>query len=132
MADLKPLTPQQSKVIDFLFSEEARQLHPRDRFRAAMRTAGFSDNYQSKELRAAIKDHLADATRNYLAEHGPNAAMAIVDVMAEPNEGARDILNAAKEILDRGVGVVKTDKMEVDMPKHGIFILPSKRDDEDE
>ena len=132
MTELKPLTPQQEIVIEALFSGELSSFHPKDRFRAAMRKAGFSDNYLSRDLRRIIKDHLAEATREFLAEHGPNAAMTMVNVMAEPSEGARDMLNAAKEILDRGVGVVKTDKLEIDTPKHGIFILPAKKDEEDE
>ena len=44
---------------------------------------------------------------------------------------SREKMAAAREILDRGVGVVKTDRLEVEGVKAGIVFLPPKDPEQD-
>jgi hypothetical protein len=51
--------------------------------------------------------------------------------MIDPTElGLRDKLNAAKDLLDR-VGIVKTEKIQVES-SNGLMILPPKEKEQDE
>jgi len=91
----------------------------------AKKLAGYSDNYPTKELMSALKEHIIEATQLYIAMHAPKAAMAVVGGIADPTELAlKEKLNAAKDLLDRA-GLVKTDKVQIETPS-GIMILPAK------
>ena len=57
--------------------------------------------------------------------------MSLVGGMIDPTElGLRDKLNAAKDLLDR-VGLVKTEKVQVES-SNGLMILPPKEKEQDE
>ena len=66
-----------------------------------------------------------------MARNAPRAAMSIVSGMVQPTElGMKDKLTAAKDLLDR-VGLVKTEKLQVEA-SNGLMILPPKDIDERE
>lgn len=66
-----------------------------------------------------------ERTQLYMARNAPRAAMSLVAGMIDPTElGLRDKLNAAKDLLDR-VGLVKTEKVQVEAT-NGLMILPPK------
>ena len=57
--------------------------------------------------------------------------MSLVSGMVDPTElGLRDKLSAAKDLLDR-VGLVKTEKVQVETT-NGLMILPPKEKDTEE
>ena len=61
----------------------------------------------------------------YMARNAPKAAMAMTHALYDPTElGIRDKMSAAKELLDR-VGLVKTEKMQVEA-SGGVMLMPPK------
>lgn len=122
----KELSEQQKTFLAALFSEECA-----GNFREAMRVAGYSDGYKITQLSKILQDEIADAAKNFLRLNGVRAAWTMAEVMeGEGGKAARDRLSAAKEILDRGVGVTKVEKVEIEA-KQGLIILPAKDQDQD-
>ena len=67
----------------------------------------------------------------YMAQNAPKAAMAMTGALYDPTElGIRDKMSAAKELLDR-VGLVKTEKMQVEA-SGGVMLMPPKAPVEEE
>lgn len=121
----KQLTEKQAKFLEVLF-EEARGSAVR-----AKELAGYSDNTPTSEVVSSLKEEIMDRTQLYMARNAPLAAMSIVDGMIDPTElGLRDKLNAAKDLLDR-VGLVKTEKVQVEAT-NGLMILPPKAKETEE
>jgi len=122
MNDKKPLTTRQEQLINSLMNEAEGDI------RTAMTIAGYSENTSIKEAVAPIKEHIIDAAQMMVAMNAPKAATGLVSIISDPNIlGARNLVSAAKEILDRA-GVVKTEQVEVKGPEGGIFILPPKQE----
>ena len=97
-------------------------------FRAARRLAGYSEHTTVKEAITPIRDHIVDAAQTMMAMNAPKAAGSLAGVFYDPSAlGARNIVAAAKEVLDRA-GVVKREQLEVKGPEGGIFILPPKQE----
>ena len=124
MTEKKPLTERQEALISALMGEANGD------FREAMRTAGYSEHTTVKEAITPIRDHIVDAAQMMMAMNAPKAAASLAGVFVDPSAlGARNIVAAAKEVLDRA-GVVKREQLEVKGPEGGIFILPPKQDAE--
>jgi hypothetical protein len=120
----KKLTERQEALVDALMGEANGD------FRTAMRIAGYSDNTSIKEAVAPIREHIVDAAQTMMAINAPKAAASLAGVFHDPSAlGARNIVAAAKEVLDRS-GVVKKEQIEVKGPEGGIFILPPKNETE--
>ena len=121
---MKKLTEKQQKFIDVLF-EEAKG-NPVE----AKRLAGYSDNYPTSAVVESVKDEIIEHTKLFLSGKGAKAAIKIVGIIDDPTSlGAKEALAAARDVLDR-IGVVKTEK--IDLGANGIFILPSKKEEEDD
>lgn len=119
----RQLTEQQNLFLEYLFSEAAGDAL------AAKRLAGYSDKYPTSAVVESVKEEILERTKLFLAQNAAKAARKIVNVMDNPSElGAKEILAAAKDVLDR-IGVVKTEK--VDLGVNGIFILPAKKAEDD-
>lgn len=119
------LTEKQQKFLDVLFDEAGGDVV------RAKELAGYSPNNSTTEIIKAIKEEVVEATQLYMARNAPRAAMSIVSGMIEPTElGMKDKLTAAKDLLDR-VGLVKTEKLQVEA-SNGLMILPPKDIDERE
>ena len=124
MTEKKPLTERQEALISALMGEANGD------FRAAMRIAGYSEHTTVKEAITPIRDHIVDAAQMMMAMNAPKAAASLAGVFVDPSAlGVRNIVAAAKEVLDRA-GVVKREQLEVKGPEGGIFILPPKQDAE--
>lgn len=116
---MKTLTEKQQRFLDVLFDEAGGDVV------RAKELAGYSPNNSTTEIIKAIKEEVVEATQLYMARNAPRAAMSIVSGMVEPTElGMKDKLTAAKDLLDR-VGLVKTEKLQVEA-SNGLMILPPK------
>jgi hypothetical protein len=116
------LTERQQKFLDVLFDEAGG-----DVVRAKI-LAGYSENVSTTEIIKGIKEEIMERTQLYMARNAPRAAMSLVSGMVDPTElGLREKLSAAKDLLDR-VGLVKTEKVQVEA-SNGLMILPPKDKD---
>ena len=115
----KTLTEKQQTFLNVLFDQAAGDVVQ------AKKIAGYSDATSTTEVIRALKDQIAESTKEYLARVAPRAAFSMAHALNDPTElGIRDKMAAAKDLLDR-TGYSKTEKMEVTSPT-GLFILPPK------
>jgi hypothetical protein len=115
----RELTEKQSKFLEVLFEQAHGDVV------RAKELAGYSENSPTSEIIKGLKDEIMERTQLYMARNAPRAAMSIVSGMVDPTElGLRDKLSAAKDLLDR-VGLVKTEKVQVEAT-NGLMILPPK------
>jgi hypothetical protein len=120
----KKLSERQEKFIEALLGEAKGNV------RQAMRIAGYSDTTAIREAMAPVAEEVAEAAQMLLALNAPKAALGMVGVLDDPSSlGARNVVAAAKELLDRA-GVVKKEKVEVSGPAGSMFILPPKQSSE--
>jgi hypothetical protein len=123
MKEKRQLTEQQQRFLDVLFREAGG-----DPLKAK-RLAGYADAVSTPTVLRSLKEEVLDLTQLYLALNAPKAAFAIISGIDDPTElGIKEKLNAAKDLLDR-VGVVKTEKVQVEAGP-GLMILPPKKVDE--
>jgi hypothetical protein len=115
----RQLTERQQKFLDVLFDEASGDMV------AAKKLAGYADTSSTNEIVKGIKEEILEATQMYMARNAPKAAMAMTGALYDPTElGIRDKMSAAKELLDR-VGLVKTEKMQVET-SGGVMLMPPK------
>jgi hypothetical protein len=115
----RQLTERQQKFLDVLFDEASGDMV------AAKKLAGYADTSSTNEIVKGIKEEILEATQMYMARNAPKAAMAMTGALYDPTElGIRDKMSAAKELLDR-VGLVKTEKMQVEA-SGGVMLMPPK------
>jgi hypothetical protein len=120
----KKLSERQEKFIEALLGEAKGNV------RQAMRIAGYSDTTAIREAMAPVAEEVAEAAQMLLALNAPKAALGMVGVLDDPSSlGARNVVAAAKELLDRA-GVVKKEKVEVSGPAGSMFILPPNQSPE--
>ena len=118
---MRKLTDKQQKFLDVLFDEAGGSVVE------AKRLAGYSENNSTTEIVKALKEEIVEITQLYMARNAPRAAMSLVDGMVEPTQlGLREKIIASKDLLDR-VGLVKTEKLQVEA-HNGLMILPPKDD----
>ena len=121
----RKLTEKQQKFLDVLFEEANGSLVE------AKRLAGYSDNQYTGEIVAALKEEILDRTNMYLAQSAPRAAMAMVGALSDPTElGIKEKMQAAKEVMDR-VGIIKSEKLQVETTG-GVMVLPPKKTEDDD
>jgi hypothetical protein len=95
--------------------------------RTAMTMAGYSTNTKISEVVNPLKDLIVDRTTTLLAMNAAKATHGVLDILQKPSTpGARNVLQAAKEVLDRS-GIVKKEQVEVSTPAGGMFVLPPKK-----
>lgn len=124
MAEKKQLTERQNALIDAMMGEAQGDI------RTAMRMAGYSDHTTIQEAIRPIQAEVVEAASMMIAMNSPKAAGKMVGVLDDPDAlGAKNILVAAKEVLDRA-GIVKTEKHEVETTGASMFILPPKNVDD--
>tara|TARA_Y100000401_G_C8205231_1_gene165639 strand:+ start:69 stop:443 length:375 start_codon:yes stop_codon:yes gene_type:complete len=121
----RELTGKQQVFLDVLFDEAGGNMA------TAKKLAGYSDTSSTTEIVKGLKEEILEATQMYMARNAPKAAMAMTGALYDPTElGIRDKMVAAKELLDR-VGLVKTEKMQVEA-SGGVMLMPPKAVVEDE
>jgi hypothetical protein len=114
------LTEKEEHFLSILFGEHAGD------FSSALTASGINESPMS--IRRRLKKEIQDATEDYLASATAKAAISLVGVLYDPAApGAKSLISAAKEIMDRG-GV--TVKQEPTVTEHNIFILPAKEPDQ--
>lgn len=121
----RKLTEKQQKFLDVLFEEARGSLVE------ARKLAGYSETQATSEIVTSLKDEILERTNLYLAQNAPRAAMSMVGAMIDPTElGIKEKMQAAKEVMDR-VGIVKSEKLQVEA-SGGVMILPPKKSEEDD
>jgi len=121
----RQLTGKQQVFLDVLFDEAGGNMA------TAKKLAGYSETSSTTEIVKGLKEEILEATQMYMARNAPKAAMAMTGALYDPTElGVRDKMVAAKELLDR-VGLVKTEKMQVEA-SGGVMLMPPKAAVEDD
>ena len=104
----RQLTEKQQKLLNVLFDEAGGNVT------IAKKIAGYADTSSTADIVKGLK-----------------AAMSMTGALLEPTElGIKEKMTAAKEILDR-VGLVKTEKMQVEATG-GVMLMPPKAPTEDD
>ena len=115
----RELTMKQKVFLDVLFEQANGDMVQ------AKKIAGYADSSSTSEIIKGLKEEILEATQMYMARNAPKAAMAMTGALYDPTElGIRDKMSAAKELLDR-VGLVKTEKMQVEA-SGGVMLMPPK------
>jgi hypothetical protein len=121
----RELTVKQRVFLDVLFEQANGDMVQ------AKKIAGYADSSSTSEIIKGLKEEILEATQMYMARNAPKAAMAMTGALYDPTElGIRDKMSAAKELLDR-VGLVKTEKMQVEA-SGGVMLMPPKAVVEDD
>ena len=121
----RQLTGKQQVFLDVLFDEAGGNMA------TAKKLAGYSETSSTTEIVKGLKEEILEATQMYMARNAPKAAMAMTGALYDATElGIRDKMVAAKELLDR-VGLVKTEKMQVEA-SGGVMLMPPKAPVEDD
>lgn len=121
----RELTEKQVRFLEVLFDEAGGNVI------RAKELAGYSPSSPTTDIIKGLKDEIMERTQLYMARNAPLAAISLVDGLVDPTSlGLRDKLNAAKDLLDR-VGLVKTEKVQVEAT-NGLMILPPKEREPEE
>ena len=121
----RQLNERQQKFLNVLFDEAGGDMV------LAKKLAGYAETSSTTAIVKGLKEEILEATQMYMARNAPKAAMAMTGALYDPTElGIRDKMSAAKELLDR-VGLVKTEKMQVEA-SGGVMLMPPKAVVEDD
>jgi hypothetical protein len=121
----KKLTDKQAAFLEALLGEA------RGNIQAAMDIAGYAKNTKTTEVVGPLKEEITERAGMMLAMNAPKAAFGIIDVLDDPSVlGVRNVISAAREVLDR-TDLVKKEQVEVSGNAGGIFILPPKTANDD-
>ena len=116
----RELSERQKKFLEVLFDKANGDLVQ------AKLLAGYSEHSGTSAIVASMKDEIMEETQLYMSRNAPKAAVAMVSGIDDPTQlGIRDKLGAAKELLDR-VGLIKTEKVQVEA-SGGVMLLPPKK-----
>ena len=116
----RELTDRQKKFMEVLFDQANGDVVQ------AKLLAGYSEHSSTSSIVASMKDEIMEATQLYMSRNAPKAAVAMVSGVDDPTQlGLRDRLAASKELLDR-VGLIKTEKVQVEA-SGGVMLLPPKK-----
>jgi len=116
----RELTDRQKKFMEVLFDQANGDVVQ------AKLLAGYSEHSSTSSIVASMKDEIMEATQLYMSRNAPKAAVAMVSGVDDPTQlGLRDRLAASKELLDR-VGLIKTEKLQVEA-SGGVMLLPPKK-----
>lgn len=124
----KQLTDKQKLFLDALF-EVDDSLYPSEHKRlcAIAKMAGYAEGTDPYGILKGLSEEVVARTTEFLALHAPKSAKSMVKIQENPTMlGAKNLLDASKEIMDRG-GVVKQDKPDsaADTP-NSILVVGTK------
>ena len=118
-------TENQLKFLEVLFDEANGDVA------TAKKLAGYAEGSSTTNIVKSLKEEILEATQMWMARNAPKAAMSMTGALLEPTElGIKEKMTAAKEILDR-VGLVKTEKMQVEATG-GVMLMPPKAPTEED
>lgn len=116
---MRKLTENQQKFLDVLFEEADGDPI------SAKKLAGYSNSVSTTVIVNSLKEEILKATQEYMARNAPKAAVALTSAITDPTQlGIKDKMSAAKEVLDR-IGLIKTEKLQVEA-SGGVILLPPK------
>lgn len=116
------------------FMEALRDPSNKGNLRECMKIAGYATTAPTSEIIKALKKEILEIAEELLALSAPAAALKLGSTMSEEalEPGIKEKLSAANSILDR-VGIVKTERIQVDNVPSRIMLLPArKKSDADE
>lgn len=94
--------------------------------RACMNLAGYHKNAPMGEVTASLSTELVAIAKDLMATHSIKATLSLFSVLDDPAMlGAGNVINAAKQILDRADVQHKEAEIKVGLGE-GIVILPAK------
>lgn len=115
-----------------LFMQALRDPDNKGNLRTCMTLAGYSDKTAISVIVQTLGEEIIDIAHQLLASHAAQAALSMVGVLYEPGLQSKNVIAAAKEILDRA-GVSKKGDGDVRMNVGGgLLILPAKQTEDDE
>jgi hypothetical protein len=113
------LEQREQYFLDILFDECGGDV-PR-----AMKKAGYPPSVSTNTVRKKLKAQILEISKDYIASSTPKASYELVNIFNDPTApGAKTVLAAAKEVLDRG-GVNKEETPTGPIEQF-MFILPPK------
>lgn len=119
----KVLTEKQKLFLSVLGNEANGDI------RTAMKLAGYSDYTRPDDVLSKLTEEIMEVANKMLAHNSVKAVSKIVGVLDDPaRPGNRDVIAAAKELLDRAGVLKKSDgngsgpNIKADV----VFILPPK------
>ena len=123
--DEEGLTLKDRAFLNILVDEAAGDV------RRAMDLAGFPKDMPTSTITKRLKKQIQELSKGLLAINTIKAVTSVVSVLNDPTAlGNKNIIAAAKEILDRG-GVYKEEAIVLQDEKN-MFILPEKVASKDE
>lgn len=96
----------------------------------AMKEVGYPSGTPVSHVTKKLQKEIRERAKEYLTSASAVASITLVNVLLDPNQvGAKNIIAAAKEVLDRS-GVYKEEAPQITEVRN-MFILPpkDKRDD---
>lgn len=119
------LNEREQAFLTFLFEDAKGQV------RTAMTMAGYPKDYPVREVTKKLGLKIRELSKEYLTSQTASAAISISNVLVDPSAvGAKNVISASKEILDRG-GVYKEEEPKVTEVRN-MFILPPKDEGQEE
>lgn len=118
----KVLTEKQKAFLSALGNEAGGDI------KTAMKLAGYSDNTRPEDVLRNISDEIMDVANKLLTNNSVKAVTKLINVLDNPaNPGNKDVIAAAKELLDRA-GLFKKDAGGggTNIKADAVFILPAK------
>ena len=113
------LSLKEQNFLDILFETAGGDV------RRAMDLSGFPKDMPTSVVTRKLNKQIKEASKDFLISSSAKAAMSLVKVLNDPTApGVKNIIPAAKEILDRG-GVFKEEAPQVSEVRN-VFILPAK------
>lgn len=97
--------------------------------RAAMDEVGYDKKLPTSVVTKKLGKYIQQRSKEYLISQTARASVSLVSVLSDPNAvGTKNLLAAAKDILDRGA-IVKEETASTVQHNH-MFILPAKVESE--
>lgn len=122
--DEEGLTEKDRAFLDFLVDQAQGDI------RKAMDLAGIPKNVPTSAITKRLGKQIKDRSRVYLESNTLKASIGLVQVLNDPSAvGNKNVIAAAKEVLDRG-GVYKEETI-IAVDEKNMFILPAKNKDEE-
>ena len=108
------------------FLEAMRDPDNAGNIRHCMNLAGYAKNSPTGQVVGPLQDELVAIAKELMASHSIKATFSLISVLDSPAlPGAANVINAAKQVLDRANVVQKQEEVKLDVGK-GIIILPAK------
>lgn len=121
MKDPRLNTDLQNRFLEALAGEAKGDLHK------AKAIAGYAPETSLRNIIEPLKDQIIEIAKDIMAATAIKAVMQLNQVLDTPAMmGASNIVNAAKEIMDRS-GISKSEGQQLQLPQGAIVLLPPKR-----